>query len=270
MSKTQGYTLKDVALKIKNVIVTNSQIDIEDYITELARESGIRIHDIGNLYNDMYSIYNSEIDASSKRRNWTYNEDSFIICYTDICKRLEPTKPLSEAIKDIAELLVGRSDMSISFRYYNVLKPKNTPSKDDVVADDLEEVQEEPHTELESPKTEDKADLLDVVIEIVDNMEKANADVLELFSGILNLSRMAIDNSKQKEIKDLEEQLDSKRSENTMLKSELKEISKDLVILRREFENFNKMSGEEKIRNIYKFNNSVKYVVDKFGNVYLK
>ena len=278
MNTKQHESLKDIALEIKDIICNKPNTDIEKYAEDLSELTPLDMYDIKNLYNDIHSVHAYKTDIASKRRVWTQSEDSLIACYMDISKRLYPTKSISDVLKDLTDILVGRSETSIVFRYYNVLKVRKDNDelnqKEDtfVLEDNGSNVLVEDsssNVSVEEKSTDSSEDLLDIVVEVIDNVETANVDVHHLFNGILELSRMAVDNANADKVKALEEELRKEKEKNLSLKTDLKEISKDLIILKKEFENFNKMNGKDKLRNIHSFNNSIKYIVDKFGNVYL-
>ena len=141
----------------------------------------------------------------------------------DISKRLYPTKSISDVLKDLTDILVGRSETSIVFRYYNVLKVRKDNDelnqKEDtfVLEDNGSNVLVEDsssNVSVEEKSTDSSEDLLDIVVEVIDNVETANVDVHHLFNGILELSRMAVDNANADKVKALEEELRKEKEKN--------------------------------------------------------
>lgn len=268
-------TLKELVLEIKEIITGKHNIDIEKYAEELANRSGLDLHDIKNLYNLMFEIYNSEIDIESKRRVWLKCEDNFIVGYANMYKYgkiKEQGKPMRDVLDDLEDVLIARNGTAIAFRYYNTLskKPNDKQQKNKTKVVKKSEPKKPKAVKQEEPKQpqqDDSNDLLNTVLEIVNNVEIAEVDVSVLFSGILTLTQKAVKNSNGRELSLLKAQLDDEKEDNRRLRIELNQLTKDLESLKEEVFNFNNMNGKDKLRNFQKFNNNVKYMVDKFGIV---
>lgn len=266
-------SLKATALNIKEVVESNKEIDVESYAKELSNNSSLDFYDVISIYNDMFNMRTSREGSKVKKRVWTKSEDDLILNYFNMSKRENSKRSVTDIIDDVSELFSDRSASSISFRYYNVLTKRDGNAHTEEVAEDTSNElveSKDVQTAEDNTKIEGKEDLLDIIVELVENVEMADLDVTSLFKSLLHLSAKAVDKKNLDEIERLKEMLKSEREVNASLRLEIKEMTKDLSILKREFENFNRMDGKEKIKNIGSLSNSVKYVVDKFGNIYLK
>lgn len=121
---TNNLALKDLALNLKDSIIEEKDLDLEEYTATLSEQSGINHYDIKDMYNNMFLVYNTTVDESVKRRLWTDVEDNLIIQYVAMSKKVDKT--IRESLEDLEDLLISRTAVSIIFRYYNVL---TAPSK---------------------------------------------------------------------------------------------------------------------------------------------
>ena len=257
-------SLKDLILDIKSKIGSGEEFNVESYVEELSTASGVNIDDIRNIYNTIFIIMGYEGKRDSKRVSWTKDEDELVMSYVRISNLIDDKRPIRDVLSDTAEILKDRTVQSITYRYYNVLTKSKDDRKRTRKKNKKDETIQNPKKKFEVVnQTKSDGDLLDIVVEIIDNVEIAEIDVHSLFNSLLVLSRKAVKNADK-------EELDRLRKEKAELKEEIKYLTKDMLLLKKEFENFSKMDGKEKIRNIQNLTNRVNYIVDSHGNVSIK
>ena len=263
-------SLKDLMLDIKSKIGSGEEFNVESYVEELSTASGVDVDDVRNIYNTLFIIMGYEGKRDSKRVAWTKDEDELVMSYVRISNSIDSRKPVRDVLSETAEILKDRSDTSIVYRYYNVL----TKTRDNIKRKynkKKSNPKQKKNQDIYNPtkkfevlnQSENKGDLLDIVVEIIDNVEIAEIDVHNLFNSLLVLSRKAVRNADKEELEQL-------KKEKAELKEEIKNLTKDMLLLKKEFENFSKMDGKEKIRNIQNLTNRVNYIVDSHGNVMIK
>ena len=268
-----NLTLKDLTLNIKEKIKSGEDLNVELYVERLSAISGISVDDIRNLYNTFYLALNVDIEFNQRNVPWTSEEEDFIKLYVSLSKTYEE-KTQVKMIDDLADMMDGRSRSAIMYRFYVVLsdeKPKKKYKKRNQSKNkskNNQKTEHNPKKKLEYQnqndiKSMDSDDLLDIVVEIIDNVEMAGIDVYPLFNSLLVLSRKAVKNADKAELELL-------KKEKSELREEIKYLTKDMILLKQEFENFGRMDGKDKIRNIQNLTNRVKYIVDGHGNVSVK
>lgn len=264
--------LKELALDIKNRIVTDENLDVESYVRELSERTLISIDDIRNMYNNLFSIVNIEPTENRKRQPWHQSEDNLISEFVRLSREKDKRVSVIFILKELADILDNRTETAINYRYYNVLmKPKERKKSQKrkyakrATKDKIEKGSHNPAKKLiiQNHEQSDSEDLLSMIVEIIDNVEMADVDVSSLFKSLLILSRKAVKNADKEELEQL-------RKEKIEMKEDIKNLTKDMHLLKREFENFNKMDGKEKIRNIQNLTNRVNYIVDGRGGVSVK
>jgi hypothetical protein len=297
-------TYKETYLEIKELVFGEHSIDIENYAQELAGRSKLSFDDIKNVYN-RYSLLKIALKnptyISGNKRIWETCEDEILLTYMDLAlteyNEKGKKKPRKTVIVELEELFVERTAQSISFRYYDLNKPKkddekpktklkskhkpksNTPLQAELEIEVTETLSkpEVAVTELKPAESKDNDDLLDIVVNLVNNLDKAEVGVNTLFKGLLTLSEKAMDNNNSGEkikrlegqVSSLEDELNKEKDKNKQLQIEISMLVSKFEKLSREIEYFNGLDGKQKLQQLNQFNDNLKYIVDKFGVVIL-
>lgn len=256
-------SLKDTVMEIKEIVFGNHNIDIEDYIIDLSSRSELDIDDIRNLYNHIALIYESvnKPKMIKGKKTWSKSEDDFILEYMRLSNN-----SIANNIQDISEVLINRTKQAISFRYYNCIREgdekssKREYNKETNKQEYIGEVEKIEEIK-ENKETRDDYDLIDIVVGIVDNLEKSKIDATILFKSILNLSEKALANN------DIELKLKEQEEENKRLKDEIRNLLNDFGTIKEEVSQYSRLNSKEKLQQFNTHNNRVKYIVEKFGNV---
>jgi hypothetical protein len=260
-------TIKDTVLEIKEIVFGEHNLDIEGYAEELANRSSLDFNEVKDMFNNLTLIYMQSKQPKlsfNKKRIWDKCEDNLMLQYVEIACREGATK--KDALLDLTDILIDRTESSIPFRYYNHLSAKKEA--------DAESSKETLNT-LNSEVSENKdGDLLDVVVDIVENIETAGVDLNGLFKGILTLSQKAVENSNVDKLDALEgenaflkDELDKEKEKNLSLQEDVAKLIKEFEDLKKEVEYFTGLNGKQKLQQLHKYNERMKIMIDKFGGV---
>jgi hypothetical protein len=285
-------TYKETFLEIRELVFGEHSIDIENYAQELAERSKLDLDEIKNIYNNMSLLkicLKNPKYISNNKRVWEKCEDELMFTYLELSSNElgeNGKKRNRKAVfEEISEILIDRTTQSIAFRYYDLHSNKNknknknknndTKSETKEMPSEAEIISENISESRVSESSENKNDdLLDVVVDLVNNIDKAGIEINSLFKGLLTLSKRAVDNSNVEKIEHLEgqvsfleEELNKEKEKNEQLQLEVSRLVSEFEKLKREIEYFDGLDGKQKLQQLNNFNRNLKYIVDKFGGV---
>jgi DNA anti-recombination protein RmuC len=125
-------------------------------------------------------------------------------------------------------------------------------------------------------------------VDTIDNLDVAGIEITDLFKSILTLSRKAVENSNVDRVRtlsetnsSLEENVRVLKGRNNHLENELlkekeradklqddfDKLVNDIGSVWKEIDNFERLTGKQKLKQINSHSNRMKYIVGQFGNV---
>jgi NAD-specific glutamate dehydrogenase len=153
------------------------------------------------------------------------------------------------------------------------------------LSNDVKEVEE---VEVVEIVEKEKDDLLDIVVDTIENLDVAGVEITDLFKSILTLSKKAVESSNADKVKELEEknkaleeQIRQLKGHNQFLDSELlkekertqkaegmfERLISDMGAVWKEIDQFERLTGKQKLKQINSHSTRMKYIVKQFGNV---
>jgi hypothetical protein len=284
-------SVKDTFLEIKNAVFEDKQIDL----SFVSIKSRILIEDIKKIDENYRSIKNSLTNPQMHtigKRLWQKCEDDMLLHYMKLAQKesiqvngLVKKKTNNSILNEMIEIEVipQRSESSIPFRFHQINPDKKPHTK--VKTKGVKALSIVPSNEVEiievTEESTNKDDLLDIVVDTIDNLDTAGVDITELYKGILQLSRKAVENSNVEKVNNLEENVRVLKGRNNHLESELvkeqersqklqEELNRlinDISSVWQEIDQFERLTGKQKLKQINGHSTRMKYIVDKFCNV---
>lgn len=273
-------TIRESALEFKKIVLEGYNINIGKYVQEVSERSSFSFSELKELYN-LIAMWGTEEDkfknlSSNKSRAWTKSEDDLIVYYVDLSlkeKRNKKNKSKGNAISELEDIL-ERTRNAINFRYYNLIKENKELENKEENSDKNEEIKNElekttpSNTNERENDSEEKIDLLDVVVDFVENVDEVGVNIDDLFKGLLEISKKAVEkNENKKELTLLQSQLSEQKEINNELQKSLSSLYAEFNKLRREVEYFEGLNGKQKLQQLHNYNKKLKYIIDKFGGV---
>lgn len=250
--------LKDSLLKLKHAIFNGEELDFSEL-------EGVSQDRFAEYYKELINLKEDEekpVLTTVGKKKWSESEKAIVGMYLD-----DGNGTNTQMFKDLADILFDRDKGSISFQYYH-----NIREKDEIEEIELISSKEEPIVE---ENDNDGNDMLDIVVGLVENIEKADMDAVSLFKQLLTFSQKAVENnSDQENVEKLEgelefykQELESEKNKNNELQQEVAQIISEFHKVKQEVEYFNNLNGKQRLTNISSFSSKLKYLVDKFGGV---
>jgi hypothetical protein len=244
--------------------------------------------------------------SQNKRTMWDSSEDNVIIQYYKLAskeivdiKGVKKRRTQYSIFADLVDVLQNRTESSIPFRYRQLIadksknKPKtkglsivqNTPINKPV---ESTSISMSAVTPVEAVERAEKDDLLDIVVDTIDNLDTAGVDITDLFKSILKLSKSAVENSNVEKVnaldeanQSLEEQVRVLKGRNSFLEGELlkeqersqklqddlNKFINEIGAVWKEIDQFERLTGKQKLKQINSHSTRMKYIVGQFGNV---
>lgn len=285
-------------MEIKNKVFTGQSIALESYSADVANKSILSAFDVKAIYRNMLAMkkyVNNPTLSQSKKTIWDSSEDTIIMQYYKLASRetVNMKKKTQYSIFiDLVDILCNRTESSIPFRYRQlVVANKEVKQKEkglsvvNTVAQNSEN-----STQISAQNFVENCgdDLLDIVVDTIENLDTAGVEVTDLFKGILTLSQKAVSNSNVHKInvlegqingleetlgemredkKQLEEENNMLRDKNITLQREIDRLLAEFSNLYKEIENFEHLSGKQKLKRLTDHNSRLKYVLGKYNEV---
>jgi hypothetical protein len=299
-------TVKDVFLELKNNVFTGKATALEAYSADVANRSILSALDVKTIYRNLIAMKKYVTNptlSQNKRVIWDSSEDAIIMQYYKLAiketidvKGVKKKKTQGMVLAELVDILCNRTESSIPFRYRQLVtnKIENKPNMKGLSI--VKTIAQNSENSAQISIVEDvveivekeKDDLLDIVVDTIENLDIAEVDITDLFKGILKLSKRAVQSSNMDKVKELEEQNKALEEQVRVLKGRnqfidgeliranertqeaeeaLQRMIQDISSVWREIDQFERLTGKQKLKQINGHSTRMKYIVQQFGNV---
>jgi hypothetical protein len=272
-------TLKQAVLEIKSIVFEEQNINIEDYLEGLAKQTGISYEDWIHVYNAV-SIWKLDEEkgffSRSNKKLWSNGENQLVEFYVEnglreVDSKTKRNKTKHGVFSELEEILIDRKEASISFQYYNKIKEKK---EEKVSAPVVSKPKKEKVEIVEATKHEvQEADVAVMMASFINNADEIGVNITPFIKGLLDLSNKGVQNN-QDQVEELQGQvgfykkeLENEQIKNVALQEQVAQLIVEFEKMKNEVEYFANLDGKQKLQQLHNYNKKLKFMVDKFGGV---